>query len=122
MQHRFLTDSGWLPNSVAQAFAPVHKTAMGVAVGLVCGLAIFGLTAFQLIAHPPDGPQLTLLKAYFHGYTITWTGAAVGMFWGFVTGFVGGWFAAFVRNFTLAVSLIALRAKANFANSFLDHI
>jgi hypothetical protein len=122
-----MSDKSWkpdrsLPPALALAFAPVHKRALGMAVGLVCGLLVAGITVFHLIVSPPDGPPLYLLAEYFYGYSISWTGAAVGMAWGFVTGFVAGWFAAFVRNFALAVWLLAVRAKAELSNPFLDHI
>jgi hypothetical protein len=122
MPENVLTADASLPPSLALAFAPVHKLAMGVAVGLVLALLVAGVTAFQIIADPPDGPRLRLLNAYFFGYTVTWPGAAIGAFWGFVTGFVAGWFVAFVRNFFLALWVIVVRAKAELSNSFLDHI
>lgn len=119
---RVLTADPSLPPSLALAFAPVHKLAMGVAVGLVSSLLLAGITAFQVIAAPPDAPQLGLLSQYFYGYSVTGPGVAVGAFWGFVIGFVAGWFVAFVRNFVLALWVIAVRANAELSNSFLDHI
>jgi hypothetical protein len=117
-----LTADPSLPPSLALAFAPVHKLAMGVAVGLVSSLLLAAATAFQVIAASPDAPQLGLLSQYFYGYSVTWPGVAVGAFWGFVIGFVAGWFVAFVRNFVLALWVIAVRANAELSNSFLDHI
>jgi len=111
-----------LPPSLALAFAPVHKLALGVAVGLVCSLLLAGITAFQVVAAPPDAPELGLLAQYFYGYTVSGPGIAVGAFWGFIIGFVAGWFVAFVRNFVLALWVIAVRANAELSNSFLDHI
>jgi hypothetical protein len=93
-----------------------------VAVGLVVGLLVSAVTAFQVIAAPTDGPELSLLAQYFYGYSVSWQGAAIGAFWGFMTGFVAGWFMAFVRNFVLALWVIAVRANAEFQNTFLDHI
>jgi hypothetical protein len=41
-----------------------------------------------------------------------------------VTGFVAGWFVAFVRNFVVTVSVFALRTRAELSQTsdFLDHI
>jgi hypothetical protein len=117
-----LRDDPSLPTSLALAFAPVHKLAMGVAVGLVCALVIAAVTVFQLLADSPDAPELSLIGQYFYGYTVSWSGMVVGVFWGFFTGFVAGWFVAFVRNFVLAVWVVTIRAKAELSNSFLDHI
>ena len=122
MPDHVLTADPSLPPSLALAFAPVHKLAMGVAVGFVCALIMAAITAFQVVGAPPDSPQLGLLAQYFFGYSVTWPGVAIGAFWGFVTGFVGGWFVAFVRNFVLALWVIAVRANAELSNSFLDHI
>jgi hypothetical protein len=112
-----------LPPRLALAFAPIHKRALGVAVGLTCGLLLFVVTAFHVIAHPGGSP-LHLLDQYFYGYEISWRGAFVGLFWGFVTGFVGGWFVAFVRNFVTAVLIFYVRARAELAQTadFMDHI
>lgn len=122
MSDHVLTADPSLPPSLALAFAPVHKLALGVAVGLVCSLLVAAITAFQVVAAPQDAPELSLLGQYFYGYTVSGPGVAIGAFWGFVTGFVGGWFVAFVRNFVLALWVIAVRANAELSNSFLDHI
>lgn len=111
-----------LPPSLALAFAPVHKLALGIAVGMVAALVMVGVTAFQIVAAPPDGPELSLLAQYFYGYSVSWPGAAIGAFWGFLTGFVAGWFVAFVRNFVLALWASLVRANAELSSSFLDHI
>lgn len=108
---------------LAQAFAPMHKRALGVSVGLTVALLVFGVTAFHVIARPSDAP-LDLLSQYFYGYSATWRGAFIGMWWGFVAGFAAGWFLAFVRNFAVATWVFIVRAKASLAQSsdFLDHI
>ena len=111
-------------SSVLVAFAPVHKRALGVAVGMVVGLLVFTVTAFHVVVQPAAALDIGLLSQYFYGYAVTWSGAFVGLFWGFVTGFVAGWFLAFVRNFVIAVTIFTLRAKAELARTsdFLDHI
>ncbi len=113
-----------LPPAVALAFAPLHKRAFGIAIGLAFGLTIFLATAVFLLRSPGQGVGLALLAQYFKGYTVTWGGAFVGLFWGFVAGFVGGWFLAFCRNLVIAVSIFVIRAKSelNQTRDFLDHI
>jgi hypothetical protein len=113
---------GSLPPRAAHAFAPAHKSAFGVAVGATFGAVVALVTIFHVLAQPADGPPLALLDQYFYGYTVSWPGAAIGFFWGFVSGFVGGWFVAFVRNFSLAVWLLYVRVKSGLSNPFLDHI
>ena len=106
------------------AFAPIHKRALGVALGVVSGLGIFLVTVFHVVLQPGDPLSLHLLAQYFYGYDVSWRGALVGLFWGFVTGFVFGWFAAFVRNVVVATTIFVLRTKAELAQTkdFLDHI
>jgi hypothetical protein len=107
---------------LASAFAPVHKRALGTAVGLTLGAAVAIVTAFHVVVRPASAPDIGLLAQYFYGYTVSWRGIGVGFFWGFVTGFATGWFVGFVRNFTLNAWLLIVRTKANLAQPFLDDI
>ena len=114
-----------LPPSVALAFAPLHKRALGMAVGLATGLSIFLMTAIVLLrGTEADGINLWPLASYFTRYSPTWPGALIGFAWGCVVGFVGGWFVAFCRNFVIAVSLFLIRTRSelNENRDFLDHI
>ena len=106
------------------AFAPIHKGAMGVASGLVAGVLVAAVTAVHVLTRPADPMPLALLSQYFSGYTVTWTGVLVGLFWGAVTGFVAGWFAAFIRNLAVSIAVFGLRTKAALQQTadFLDHI
>ncbi len=105
-------------------FAPLHKRALGVAVGSACALILFLVTAIYLLRDPARPIALGLLGQYFYGYSLTWAGALIGSAWAFMTGFVAGWFMAFVRNLVLALSLFFVRTRAELAASrdFLDHI
>jgi hypothetical protein len=106
------------------SLAPVHKLAVGIAVGSFCGAAFFALTAFHVVLRPAGALDIGLLAQYFNGYEVSWKGAAIGLFWGFLSGFVAGWFVAFVRNFVIAVRVLMLKGKADLAQArdFLDHI
>lgn len=114
-----------LPPSVALAFAPLHKRALGMAVGLATGLSIFLMTAIVLLrGTEADGINLWPLAAYFAGYSPSWPGALIGFGWGCAVGFVGGWFVAFCRNLVIAMSLFLIRTRSelNENRDFLDHI
>ncbi len=113
-----------LPQEVSLAFAPLHKRALGVAVGVAVGLLVYAVTAVTLLYPPESRQHLTLLAEYFYGYTVSWRGALVGGFWGFVVGFVAGWFVAFCRNLAIATTLFITRTRAELAatRDFLDHI
>ena len=106
------------------AFAPLHKRAFGIAVGTALGLLVALVTAYQILFLPPGTVRLGLLRAYFHGYTVSWPGVLIGGAWGFGVGFVMGWFAAFCRNLAVAVSVFVTRTRAELGQTrdFLDHI
>ena len=113
-----------LPDSLALAFAPLHKRAFGVAIGLACGLSIALITFIYVIRGGTPEVNLGLLRAYFWGYTPTWLGILVGFWWGFIAGFVAGWFLAFCRNAMIAISIFLIRTRSELKDTrdFLDHI
>jgi len=113
-----------VPDILERAFAPLHKLALGVAVGVTAGLVVLVVTVFHVVAQPVGGPPLYLLVNYFYGYSVTWTGALVGFWWGMVAGFSAGWFTAFLRNLALAIWIFVVRTKAELARNsdLLDHI
>ena len=107
---------------LVRAFAPFHKRALGIAVGLTLGAAVALVTAFHVVTRPAHAPDIGLLAHYFYGYSVSWPGIGVGFGWGFVAGFMTGWFAGFVRNLTVAAWLLVVRTKANLAQPFLDDL
>jgi len=105
------------------AFAPLHKRAFGLAIGIVAGVLLFVVTVYQILV-PPEGGSTALLSQYFQGYAVSWKGAFIGMAWGFGVGFVMGWFVAFVRNLFIATSVFITRTREELraTRDFLDHI
>jgi len=76
------------------AFARLRPVALGTALGIVTGAGLSLSTAFLLaraaLWPPPDGrvgPLLGLLGHFFPGYAVTWTGAFMGLPYGFALGF-----------------------------------
>ncbi len=113
-----------LPPSLALAFAPIQKRGFGIAIGLA-GALIVGLITVVGTFLPPEAQGLiSLLAEYFYGYTVSWLGALIGAFWGFVAGFACGWFFAFSRNFVVATLFFITRTRAELraTRDFLDHI
>lgn len=110
---------------VLLAFAPIRKTALGVASGVVLGGIIFLMTAILLIKGGQRvGANLTLIGQYFFGYTVTWMGSLIGMAWGFAVGFLVGWSFALVRNSVVWIWLILVRSRAEMEEfgDLLDHL
>lgn len=110
--------------ALALAFAPMHKRAFGVATGTAAALVMALLTLAGLLLPSARDFPLELLNEYFAGYSVSWGGVVVGAGWGFVVGFVAGWFTAFCRNLALATSafFIKVRAELSQTRDFLDHI
>jgi hypothetical protein len=113
-----------LPKELLLAFAPLHKSAFGVAIGFVAALLVFLVTVATLLKPDAHRLPLELLGVYFRGYSVSWTGALIGAGWAGMAGFVFGWFVAFCRNLVLAISLFVIRTRAQLSETrdFLDHI
>ena len=93
---------------LARVFLRVDRVALGLSVGVLGGLGLFVATlALVLAGGPVVGPTLGLLGQYFPGYSVTGLGSCVGLFYGFVSGFVGAWLFAVLRNMVMFVYLVA---------------
>jgi hypothetical protein len=107
---------------IIEAFARLDQVALGLGVGTLAGLGVFLATIILLIkGGEVVGPNLALLGQFFYGYTVTVTGAFVGLVYGFVVGFVVGWLIALLRNAIVSGYLLALKTRANLTSS-LDSI
>lgn len=118
------TEEAELTDELDLAFTPLHKRCLGVAVGSVLGLLIFAVTLLHMGRSPDEVYPLVLLEQFFIGYSVSFTGALVGLAWGLWIGFVLGWGFAFLRNLTLTVTAFVFHAKAELAQGrgFLDQI
>ncbi len=74
----------------------LNKTALGLALGVICGAAVFLATVFS--AWRGGGEHLILLSGFYIGYSVTYTGAWIGLIYGFIDGFIGGWLMAWLYN------------------------
>jgi len=107
---------------IVEAFARLDQTALGLAVGAVCGLTVFLATVTLILkGGPVVGPKLALLGQFFFGYTVTVSGAFVGLVYGFISGFVFGWLIGFFRNTLVSAYLRSLKTRAILTSS-LDSI
>lgn len=107
-----------------RVFAPWHKRALGVAVGLTAALLTAGVTVFHVVAKPAMELDLELLSHFFYGYSVSWAGVLIGAWWSFAVGFTAGWFTAFLVNLFMATWLLVVKARSDLsqASDFLDHI
>ena len=121
---RPLSDEEQLRPTIALAFARVHKAAFGVALGVAGALVMGALTVLVLVRPAAAGFPLHLMSEYFAGYSVSWPGVFIGMAWGFAVTFVAGWFLAFCRNLSVAITAFTIRTRAELeqTRTFLDHI
>jgi hypothetical protein len=105
------------------AFAPLRKTAFGVAAGAVCGGVLFVATLILLLRGATDS-GLNLLSQYFAGYSVSFVGAWIGLAWAFALGFALGFAFALLRNFAFWLWLTVIRSEAEMDeySDFLDHM
>lgn len=113
-----------LDQALELAFAPLNKRAFGTALGSAGAVLMVLVTAAVLVTDRAQEFPLGLLGQYLYGYTVSWPGVLVGAGWGFVVAFVAGWFFAFCRNASLAITAFAIRTRAELTETrdFLDHI
>ena len=102
---------------LVQAFAQLDRTALGVALGATCGLAIFFATNFLILKGGENvGDNLQLLSQYFFGYSVTFTGSIIGFAHGLIVGFVLGWSTAFTRNLFMSAYLHIIRLRTSMSS------
>ena len=75
----------------------LRKRALGIAFGLVWGLAVMLGTWWLLYMGSPGG-TIAKLGAIYIGYTYSFVGGIVGFIWGFVDGFICGFLVACIYN------------------------
>jgi protoporphyrinogen oxidase len=101
-----------LTEAVERAFPKLDRLAFGVAVGLTAGLGLLLATVVLVLkGGMVVGPTLALLAQYFPGYTVTIQGSVIGLLYGFIAGFVGGWSMALLRNVTVFLYMVASRRR-----------
>ena len=96
----FSTDE-W--RAIGQAIARLRASVMAVTFGIAGGFALFTATAWLIVQGAITdaqniGATLNLLSNYFPGYSVTWVGAVVGLFYGALVGAVMGYVLAIVYN------------------------
>lgn len=115
---REMTKNSATEKVIIEAFARLDSTALGLALGTVCGLAVFAATLVLVFkGGAVVGPNLALLAQFFFGYTVTLTGAFIGLLYGFIAGFILGWLIGFLRNSLVSGYLRVLKTRANLASS-----
>ena len=84
---------------VARAIARLRAGVVAIVTGMVGGVALLAATLWLVVKGGPNvGQHLGLLRSYYPGYSVTWTGAFVGFVYGALTGAILGWCVAWLYN------------------------
>jgi len=84
---------------LSRAIARIHAGVLALVFGLIGGFGLFAMTAWLILKGGPEvGPHLQLLSNYFPGYSVTWGGGILGLFWGMLIGGIVGWSIGQIYN------------------------
>jgi hypothetical protein len=88
-----------LERAVRMRLRRVRAVELAVAVGVVCGLALFAATNWLVLkGGPVVGPHLALLGQFFPGYRVSFAGSLIGLAWAAACGFALAWTGGCVYN------------------------
>src|SRR5215467_2486014 len=86
-------------DELSQAIARIKTEALAAVCAVIGGIGLFVLTIWLVIkGGPHTGAHLQLLSQFFIGYSVTWRGSFVGLFYGALTGGVIGWSVGRIYN------------------------
>jgi protoporphyrinogen oxidase len=114
-----------LQAALTRVFLKLDRVAFGCALGAASGVFLFLATLWLVLkGGGAVGPNLQLLSHYFPGYSVSASGSVAGLAYGFVTGFVGGWGYAFLRNAAvfLYMAIIHRSAELHLLRKLLEYI
>jgi hypothetical protein len=75
-------------STVQASVLRLNARAWGISTGLLLGGGLFLATVFLIIRGGPNvGQHLSMLRVFFPGYSVTWTGAVIGFIYAFVLGY-----------------------------------
>jgi len=96
------------------AFPKLDRVALGLALGTTAGGLLFLVTlALAIGRNGGHSFPLQLLSQYFPGYNdVTIWGSVLGLVYGFLAGFIGGWGFACLRNIALFLTLALIHRRA----------
>jgi hypothetical protein len=84
---------------VARAIARLRAGIAAIVSGMIGGVALSAATLWLVIKGGPNvGQHLGLLRSFYPGYEVTWTGALLGFVYGALTGAILGWCVAWLYN------------------------
>jgi len=89
---------------ISQVIARLKTKALALVCAIIGGVGLFVMTVWLLIKDGPHvGEHLRLLSNYFVGYSVTWWGSIVGLFYGALFGGVVGWAIGTIYNMVVEI-------------------
>lgn len=86
-------------DEVSHAVARIQSGVLALVGAMIGGLGLFVMTVWLLIKDGENvGAHLQLLGNYFIGYSVTWTGSIIGLFYGALVGGIVGWIIGAIYN------------------------
>src|SRR5688572_21194326 len=84
---------------ISRVFARIRTGVLAIVCATIGGVGLFLMTAWLLLKGGPHvGQHLQLLSHYFIGYSVTWWGSVVGLFYGALVGGAVGWAVSTLYN------------------------
>jgi len=78
----------------------LHARALGLTMGVIWGVMVFLVTLLAVWSSGGYGKSFLVgVTSIYPGFTISYKGALLGLFYGFLDGFVFGWFTAVIYNY-----------------------
>ena len=94
-----MTQQSLQKDEISHALARIRTGALAIVCAMIGGAGLFVMTAWLLIKDGPQvGQHLRLLSIYFIGYSVTWWGSVVGLFYGALCGGAIGWAVGMIYN------------------------
>ena len=91
-------------NGLFSGILRLNSQVLGLALGLLCGLAIFIATNWLVFKGGEQvGPHLQLLSQYFIGYRVSFLGSLIGFAYGFALGTLSGALLGWIYNKIVAL-------------------
>jgi hypothetical protein len=86
-------------DEVSRAIARIQTGVLTIVFATIGGMGLFLLTAWLLLKDGENvGAHLQLLGNYFPGYSVSWMGSVIGLFYGAFVGGIVGWFIGTIYN------------------------
>jgi hypothetical protein len=103
-----MTQHALQKDEISRAIARIRTGALAIVCAMMGGVGLFVMTAWLLIKGGSQvGQHLQLLSNYFIGYSVTWWGCIVGLFYGALFGGSIGWAVGTIYN-----KVIKMRASS----------